>query len=654
MVNPEANADLPQSQAESDSQEAAAEALARKEDQDADEGTPLVEIKSPGDKIAEADETGQSTSKKPTPDAEFSCLTKEDLEHFAKDPFWRRLRLIFFFLFWAVWAAMLAAVVVIIVVSPRCPPRPPRQFWQKPIYRLSVKAFAPASDADPTALGSVEGLAKKMDYLRNTLGFNNFILDSLVTREPTSGCIADFKAYNSSLVSLESLKSLTKLGRKKGFSFLMEFDASQASSAWGSGAFLTTVEPQAPLASRDGGPAWRDSQLHLPRSRCLSLNVTDAQVAEKIEAALSFWLDAGLSGFVLTNVAFMAPRRAPPADAPPGLNGKTWSDADPTALLFSNDSVKFVRQIRQFINAQAEKRGRELALFVEPGNTGFPQPPDRLAAYLDKKNGAHAVISTALGASLSSAPAKWTSPRKVVLDTLGAAGSNDSVLFATAWSHLRRPKESHLTALSLLLPGVPCLYYGQELGMAHVAGVSLLGEGLSSYLSGNESTDASETPMQWSGSAANAGWLSNTSASLAWVDLSPRAADIELHNLRLLSSTGHPKAQSQLELVKSVLTLIGGSESLQWGGIEFLATRDDSLVAFKREAERFPPVLVIMNTGDKAATLGLAKQAKVTTGTLKVLYNAGGGSTSYVKDQEYSLDVVFVPAKSILAFLGKD
>lgn len=47
-------------------------------------------------------------------------MTKDELMKFANDPFWVRLRWIFFILFWALWIAMLAGAILIIVKAPKC------------------------------------------------------------------------------------------------------------------------------------------------------------------------------------------------------------------------------------------------------------------------------------------------------------------------------------------------------------------------------------------------------------------------------------------------------------------------------------------------------------------------------------------------------
>lgn len=47
-------------------------------------------------------------------------MTKEELMKYANDPFWVRLRWIFFILFWALWVAMLVGAIWIIIGAPKC------------------------------------------------------------------------------------------------------------------------------------------------------------------------------------------------------------------------------------------------------------------------------------------------------------------------------------------------------------------------------------------------------------------------------------------------------------------------------------------------------------------------------------------------------
>lgn len=67
----------------------------------------------------------------------FTGMTKEELMKYANDPFWVRLRWIFFILFWALWIAMLAGAILIILKAPKCSkPVPLSWFKEGPLVQL--------------------------------------------------------------------------------------------------------------------------------------------------------------------------------------------------------------------------------------------------------------------------------------------------------------------------------------------------------------------------------------------------------------------------------------------------------------------------------------------------------------------------------------
>lgn len=63
----------------------------------------------------------------------FTGMTKEELMKYANDPFWIRLRWIFFVGFWLIWLGMLVGAVFIIVQSPKCAAPEPLPWYKRGI-----------------------------------------------------------------------------------------------------------------------------------------------------------------------------------------------------------------------------------------------------------------------------------------------------------------------------------------------------------------------------------------------------------------------------------------------------------------------------------------------------------------------------------------
>lgn len=88
---------------------------------------------------------------------EFVGLRKEELQKYASDPYWVRLRVILLVLCAVAWLAMLVAAVVIIVVAPKCPPRPDQEWWEAAVvYRLNPNSFL---DTDVDGKGDLKGVS---------------------------------------------------------------------------------------------------------------------------------------------------------------------------------------------------------------------------------------------------------------------------------------------------------------------------------------------------------------------------------------------------------------------------------------------------------------------------------------------------------------
>lgn len=82
-------------------------------------------------------------------------MTKEELMRYANDPFWVRLRWIFFILFWALWLAMLVGAIFIIVGAPKCEaPKALPWYKQGPLVKLTDYAVTEDQLNELSAVGT--------------------------------------------------------------------------------------------------------------------------------------------------------------------------------------------------------------------------------------------------------------------------------------------------------------------------------------------------------------------------------------------------------------------------------------------------------------------------------------------------------------------
>jgi glycosidase len=104
-----------------------------------------------------------------TPSTKLIGLTKEQLEQYRNDPFWKPVRYALFVLFWLVWLAMFVGAILIVVLSPKCAiKKEPKWFENAVTYQLYTPTFR---DSDADGLGDFKGIQEKLNDLRR-IGIN--------------------------------------------------------------------------------------------------------------------------------------------------------------------------------------------------------------------------------------------------------------------------------------------------------------------------------------------------------------------------------------------------------------------------------------------------------------------------------------------------
>lgn len=115
------------------------------------ETVPFIDVESHGKSAA-----GEAKNMEEQDDeAEFYGLTREELDKFADDPKWIKIRRVLFVIFVIGWAGILVAAVVIVVVAPGCPPIQDLVWYQEGVmYKVNPKNF---QDSNGTAEGDLKG-----------------------------------------------------------------------------------------------------------------------------------------------------------------------------------------------------------------------------------------------------------------------------------------------------------------------------------------------------------------------------------------------------------------------------------------------------------------------------------------------------------------
>ncbi|XP_036323680.1 4F2 cell-surface antigen heavy chain isoform X1 [Rhagoletis pomonella] len=226
----------------------------------------------------------------------FTGMTKEELMKYANDPFWVRLRWIFFIGFWAIWAAMLICAILIIVDAPKCAAPEPLQWYKRGLLAKFDAFEASASNIESAkrveASGVIYELPPALTYLVREPAVEEKIKDIVANYKKLDiNVILDvtpnYVPRNSTLLN-EALQD-----KSKRSAFIWKEDSKEPSN-WRSlqnGSAWDQIKPGSYLLSQFGVGQY-------------DLQMNDSLVKSEFESVLKYLLSLGVKGFRLKNTKF--------------------------------------------------------------------------------------------------------------------------------------------------------------------------------------------------------------------------------------------------------------------------------------------------------------------------------------------------------------
>lgn len=225
-------------------------------------------------------------------DKGFTGMTKEELLKFANDPFWVRLRWIFFILFWLLWIGMLVGAIMIIIGAPKCAaPTPLSWYKQGPLAKLSSTVEQKPSDFK--SIG-----AKGVIYELNA--DETYLLHTPDVKDKVKKVVDQFKEQNINVIVDITPNFVGK--DDELFKKALENELYRSAFIWYDGA----NEPSN-WKKKSGGSAWDviEANKHFVLSQFgenrVDLQLNDKFAKEKFLNVLTNLLDIGVKGFRFAN-----------------------------------------------------------------------------------------------------------------------------------------------------------------------------------------------------------------------------------------------------------------------------------------------------------------------------------------------------------------
>ncbi|XP_062599888.1 amino acid transporter heavy chain SLC3A1-like [Saccostrea cucullata] len=546
--------------------------------------------------------------------ANFGALGKEELMKYANDPFWKRLRLMLHILFWVGWNAMLVAAAIIIALAPRCPSRAKQKWYDRQVvYEILTESF---QDTDPESqgvgkegagIGDIKGITARVNYFLE-LKSNVLYINSIYRSDDNDHmAVVDHKSIDSALGTMEDFDQLRKVTKKKQMRIIMDFIPNHTGKTsewfkksqrkegkyteyyvWAQCDTKSDIYPNNWMSLK-GGRAWtyddirEECYLHQLENDKPDLNLWNTNVRQELEDILRFWLNKGVDGFHILNPEYLyEDQNFGDEILMSGKEGNAYDDFKHNQTSHHSENLKLLSVWKSILDAYSTKPGREKVLVVTAKDD-----VNSTMKYFEA--GATIVRVTPFsdtGFSLTERIEAKLSHMDIESNRFGWMYSNkDSSRLAS----LKPEQVKALMTLQATLPGVPFVYYGNEIGMTDHPS---LPEPLK-Y----------RTPMQWNMNGT--GFSKNTK----WLAQNPNYVEI---NVEEENAVGN---DFTILKVFRKLSFLTENESFQWGHMNLFREKD--LLMFTRKTEGFPGYLVAMNLGSKRemesfhGDTGIPKNVKV-------------------------------------------
>ena len=444
-------------------------------------------------------------------------------------------------------------------------------WWNDSIfYELFVRSFF---DSNGDGIGDFNGIIEKLDYLNDgnpettsDLGITGLWLMPIFPSPSYHGYdVTDYYNVNPEYGSLEDFKNLLQVAHQRGIRIIMDLVINHTSidHPW----FQEALDPNSarrdwyiwsPTSPGYNGPwgeqVWYkvgDAYYYAVFAQGMpDLNLKNPDVAAEINNVAKFWLDLGVDGFRLDAAKHLIEEGQVQENT--ASTHKFWQQFR-TAYKAVNPNAMTVGEVWSSTE--------EVSRYLEGNELDLAFDFDLAGAIID-----------GVGSS---------NPYKTRISLQNAASAFENLEYGSFLSNhdqnrvmnrfLSKEDKARLAAAVLLTtPGVPFLYYGEEIGM-----------------SGAKPDENIRSPFQWN-AEKNAGF---TTAALPWRLVN---ADYPDRNVSLM--TGDPN--SLLSWYRTLINLRNQHAALRIGAYLEIEVEQSNVLAFLR-ASQDEDVLVVLNFNEK-------------------------------------------------------
>lgn len=484
-----------------------------------------------------------------------------------------------------------------------------RKWWHGAVfYHIYPRSFY---DSDNNGTGDLEGVRQKLDYLE-WLGVNAIWLSPFYTSpmRDLGYDVADYRNIDPIFGTMGDFDRLVDDIHTRQMKLIIDFVPNHTSSEhhWFKQSLAGKDSPKRDWyiwkdgqsgglppnnwLSAFGGSAWQFDKptgqyyLHTFLKEQPDLNWDNPEVRQAMKDNMRFWLDKGVDGFRVDAVSWLSKDKKFRDDPlnpqyQPGEQDAYWR----LIHAFSAEGDELFDYLNEMVDVCVEYG--EKFMITE----AYPETDDEISHYLKYYELLHYNLCAPFNFECISFP--WDAGTyRGFIDLFQEAllpgqppiynmGNHDKPRLA---SRIGQQAARTAAVLLLSLPGIPFIYYGDEIGMRDVR-IDPKDAEVPTGSTEVTRRHASRTPLQWS-DGPNAGF----SRSKPWLPVAP---DYERANINIQKR----EPDSLLNLYRKLLSLRNGSEVLRYGTYRSLSLGHD-VFGFVREYD-LQRMTILLNFSDK-------------------------------------------------------
>ena len=463
-------------------------------------------------------------------------------------------------------------------------PAPSGPWWNETVfYEIFVRSFY---DSDGDGIGDFDGITEKLDYLQD-LGIGGLWLMPIHPSPSYHGYdVTDYYAVNPDYGTLEDFERLLEEAHKRDMRVIIDLVLNHTSARhpW----FQSALTPGSPYhdwyvwsETDPGTPGpWGADAWHRASSgqyyyaifwdQMPDLNYANPAVREEAKKITAFWLeDVGVDGFRLDAVRYL-------------VEGDRLADSDANHSFLAEWGA-YVRSLdpQAFTVGEAWTDNANVKEYVAT-NTELDSAFnfDLSAAITDLNESNVATFRFVLQTTIRDFPEQ---------DNANFLTNHDMPRLMNAFLTDQQQKAKLAASILLTAPGIPFIYYGEEIGM-----------------SGAKPDEFIRTPMQWD-AAEGAGFTSG----IPW-----QAINADYPQVNVAAQAGD--SASLLETYRTLIGLRNAHPALRRGKT-FVAESNSSKLAAYLRSSGGENLLVVFNIADNPIT---NYTITLSSGSLSGTYNA--------------------------------